>query len=88
MQLDIDALRHLGFRVLEGNQPAALPIATDRYPSVREFLEPVGIMLSVACAYLNLDDDLNGVRWMRAALWCESSPCGCSSDANSYYSDR
>lgn len=74
LTVDMEALRCLGFEVLRGSPgPPGLPIGTDSFPSVTSFFEPVAMMLRIACTYLNLKDDANAVRWMRAALWRECS---------------
>ena len=75
LHADMQALRCLGFNVAEEESQGKeeLPIGTDRIPTVTSFLEPCGMMLRMACTYLNLHDQANAVPWLRAALWRRSS---------------
>ncbi|KAI0751022.1 hypothetical protein C8Q80DRAFT_1307690 [Daedaleopsis nitida] len=82
LQVDMDALRCFGFEVvdLENARGApgsrGLPIGTDRFPSLTTFIEPVAMMLRIACTYLNLHDEANAVQWMKAALWLTNISVG------------
>ena len=75
LHADMQALRCFGFDVAEEESRGKeeLPIGTDRIPTVTSFLEPCGMMLRMACTYLNLHDQANAVPWLRAALWRRSS---------------
>ena len=74
LHADMQALRCFGFDVAEEESRGKeeLPIGTDRIPTVTSFLEPCGMMLRMACTYLNLHDQANAVPWLRAALWRRS----------------
>ncbi|RPD66941.1 hypothetical protein L227DRAFT_515885 [Lentinus tigrinus ALCF2SS1-6] len=81
LRQDIEALRCFGLEIPEGQEGGTgastrLPIGTDRFPSVTSFFEPTTMMLRVACTYLNLDEEANAVRWMKAALWLTNASIG------------
>ncbi|TBU47221.1 hypothetical protein BD309DRAFT_517231 [Dichomitus squalens] len=82
LQADMDALRCLGFDVAEESSGSQneLPIGTDRIPTVTSFLEPSGMMLRMACTYLNLHDQSKAVPWLRAALWLTDTSVGGGKD--------
>ncbi|KAI0722769.1 hypothetical protein C8Q76DRAFT_793778 [Earliella scabrosa] len=78
LELDLEALRCMGFSVLTRSARGAsgLPIGTDRFPAITSFFEPVAIMLRVACTYLNLHDEASAVLWVKAALWLTDKSVG------------
>ncbi|OBZ76733.1 hypothetical protein A0H81_03834 [Grifola frondosa] len=72
---EIQALKNLGFKVLNGtgssslNGDRQLPIETDNIPSTTPFQEPVASMIRIAKGYMELEDKKKAGSWLRASLW-------------------
>ncbi|KAI0375881.1 hypothetical protein BV20DRAFT_933313 [Pilatotrama ljubarskyi] len=77
IQYDKQALESYGFVLTStGGVATALPISSDRIPTVTSFMEPADIMLRIACSYCDLREEGNATRWLKAALWLTSISVG------------